>query len=334
MRRNPMSAKFNAKLKLLYLMKIFNKQSDSSHMLTVQDLINKLKEYEIDAERKSIYNDIELLRSFGMDILVEKSVANRYYLASREFELVELKLLMDAVLSSKFITAKKSEELIDKIQTLASAHEALTLKRKLFVKDRIKTMNESIYYHVDKLHKAIQTNRLIEFKYTDYTLDKRLSFRRDGEIYTVSPYALSWADDHYYLIAYHERYGALSHFRVDRMADLEITKHKIPDRPEYSEFNNVKYSKTMFQMFGGSSEQVELEFHASLINAVIDRFGREVEITTHAEQSFRITVEVAMSPTFLAWLFMFGNKVKIISPDSLIAQMRDAVKQVSELYKE
>ncbi len=315
-------------------MQIFNEQSDDNHMLTVQDLIHKLKEHEIDAERKSIYNDIELLKSFGMDIVVNKSKVNRYHLAYRTFELAELKLLIDAVQSSKFITSNKSKELIDKIKTLASKHEATNLQRQVLIKDRIKTMNESIYYHVDKLHKAIQTKRLIEFKYTDYTLDKRLSFRRDGEIYTVSPYALSWADDHYYLIAYHERYGTLSHFRVDRMADLEITKHKKPNRPEYNQFNIVKYSKTMFQMFGGSPERVELEFHASLINAVIDRFGREVEITTHDEQSFRIKVEVARSPTFLGWLFMFGNKVKIIAPDSLITQMRDAIKQVSELYKE
>lgn len=189
-----MATRSSMKLKLLYLTKIFHEQSDESHMLSVNDLIQELKKYEIDAERKSIYTDIELLQGYGIDIIVEKSTANYYYLANREFELPELKLLIDAVQSSKFITKHKSEELILKIQALTSKHEAKLLERQVIIHHRVNSMNEKIYYNVDQLHRAIQLQRLVQFKYTDYTLDKQQELRRDGEIYVVSPYAMTWVD--------------------------------------------------------------------------------------------------------------------------------------------
>ncbi len=328
-----MSANTNQKLKLLYILKILMEKSDEAHPVTVNDIIRCLSAYDISAERKSIYTDIQLLSDFGIDIICEKGRSNHYYIGKRDFELAELKLLVDAVQSSKFITHKKSNELIKKIETLTSSYEAKELHRQVIVNDRIKTMNESIYYNVDTIHRAIRSNQRVQFKYFDYTVNKKLKFRRNGETYCVSPYALTWADDYYYLIAYHERYETVTQFRVDRMSDIEVSEESIPKEHKLKAFNVVEYSKKVFRMYSQDPVNVELEFDNSLINVVIDRFGKEVTIHSKTETTFHISVEVAPAETFLGWLLMFGNKVKIIGPEAVKARMKEHLESVMEMYE-
>lgn len=328
-----MASNLKMKLKLLYLMKILLEKSDERHPLRIADIVRELEVYDIQAERKSIYSDIELLNEFGLDIICEKARENYYYIASRDFEMPELKLLVDAVQASKFITHKKSEELIKKIEKLTSIYEARDLHRQVIVNDRVKTMNESIYYNVDAIHNAIQQNRMVKFKYFDYTVDKQLKFRRNGEIYCVSPYALTWADENYYLIAYHDRYNDISHFRVDRMSEIEISESFRPQISEFEDFNVAEYSKRVFGMFSGESEKVEIEFDNSLINVVINRFGKDVRIYCKTETSFKIVTEVAATGTFFGWLFMFGEKARIVAPLNLIEAMKTYLQSTLEVYQ-
>jgi predicted DNA-binding transcriptional regulator YafY len=320
------------KLKLLYLYKILWENTDENHSITVNELISRLKEYGVLAERKAIYADIELLKQFGLDIICEKERANKYFVGARDFELPELKLLVDAVQSSKFITYKKSRELIKKIEKLCSNHEAKTLNRNVVVADRIKTMNESIYYNVDVIHSAIQENKQIRFKYFEYTVDKKIKFRRNGQYYVASPYALSWSDDNYYLIAYYQRYNDISNFRVDRMKSIEMIDEKRKLTEEFKSFNIAEYSNKIFNMYSGKMESVKLQFDNSLINVVMDRFGKDVIIQNREGNCFCIIVDVIASNTFLGWLSMFGDKVKILSPESLKQKMKENAKAIAGLY--
>lgn len=328
-----MAANSKLKLKPLYIMKILLEKSDENHPLTVNDIISELAFYNIPAERKSVYTDIDLLESFGLDVICEKGRSNKYFIGEREFELPELKLLVDVVQSSKFITHKKSKELIKKIEKLTSVHEAKDLHRQVIVSDRVKTMNESIYYNVDAIHQAIQLCRKVKFKYFDYTVDKQLKFRQNGEFYCVDPYALTYADENYYLIAYHEKYNDISHFRVDRMTEIEVSKEKQPEMKEYKDFNVAKYSKKVFQMFSGEMHRVELELDNSLINAVIDKFGKEVNIFYKSDDSFKISIEVAATGTFFGWLIMFSDKVKIVSPQTICHEFKQYLLSVTSLYE-
>ena len=328
-----MTSTSNLKIKPLYIMKILMEKTDEHHPITVNEIIEELAKYDISAERKSIYSDIELLTSFGIDIICEKGRANKYFVGSRDFELPELKLLVDAVQSSKFITHKKSEELIKKIEKLTSIHEAKELHRQVIVADRVKTMNESIYYNIDEIHKAIQQNKQVRFKYFDYNLDKQIEYRRDGEWYYASPYALTWSDDNYYMIAYYERYNDISNFRVDRMAAIQMVKEERIMCEDTENFNVADYSKKFFRMFSGEMETVKLQFDNSLINVVIDRFGRDIVINKQDDDHFTITADVVATNTFLGWLFMFGDKVKILSPKHLINDMKNIAKRVVDLYE-
>lgn len=331
-----MSGNSSQKLKLLYLMKIFIEQTDEEHTLTMNEIIAELSRYDIRAERKSIYNDMELLKEYGIDINCKKSKTFDYYVGCREFELPELKLLVDAVQSSKFITKKKSNVLIKKIGSLTSRHMAKQLQRQVYVADRVKAINETIYYNVDALHNAITQNRQVSFKYYEYTIDKKKRYRKNGEDYIVSPYALSWVDDNYYLVSYYAKYDdQFTHFRVDRMTDIRIKDEKrvdVKDITGEKELNIAKYTRQIFNMFTGETERVDIRFHNSLINVVIDRFGEDVLITGNDDEEFIISTDVAVSPTFIAWLFQFGDKVKILSPKRLAQEMKTAAEKVAEQY--
>ncbi len=313
----------NQKLKLLYLQKILLEQTDEQHPLSAQELIAALARYDVLAERKSIYNDIDALRRYGLDIPFQKARPAGYYVAARPFELPELKLLADAVASSKFITEKKSAELIKKIEGLASVHEARQLQRQVFVSGRVKTMNEKIYYNVDTIHQAIAQNRQITFLYYEYNVNKTKSYRHGGEQYRASPYALTWDDENYYMIAYYEKYPAsFSHFRVDKMERIGMLEEKRLSPPDRKAFNPAEYAKKVFNMFGGEEERVKLQFDNTLIGVVIDRFGKEVSVYPANDKSFIVNVDALISPTLLGWLFSFGEKVKILEPLSLIEKLR------------
>ena len=323
----------NQKLKLLYLNQILQEKTDENHTMTVPQIIEELARYGITAERKSIYDDLEALRFFGLDIASVKTKTTGYFLASREFELPELKLLADAVASSKFITEKKSSELIYKIGSLTSSFEAKQLQRQVCVMGRVKTINEKIYYNVDTIHQAIAQNRQISFKYFEYALDKTIRYRNDGDKYVLSPYALSWDDENYYMIAYYEKHDNLSHFRVDKMEHIALLEEKRLPLPDKQEFNTAEYSKKVFNMFGGQEEQLRLQFDNSLIGVVLDRFGKDVTICKADDNSFIVNVDALISPPLLGWLFSFSSKVTVLAPESLVKTMCTRAMACVSLYK-
>lgn len=328
-----MSKSENQKLKLLYLMKLLLEKTDDEHSLSVGQMIEELAQLNIHAERKSIYDDIESLRRFGLDIACVKSKTTGYFIAGRTFELPELKLLADAVASSKFITEKKSAQLILKIESLTSQYQACQLQRQVYVSGRVKTENEKIYYNVDTIHQAIAQNRQVSFRYFEYTVEKKKEYRHGGQNYVASPYALSWDNENYYMIAFYEKYGNLSHFRVDKMESIRMLENPRKKLPDSKAFNLTEYTRKLFSMFGGTEERILLQFDNSLIGVVLDRFGKSVAIREADEHSFIADFNAFVSPTLLGWIFEFGDKVKVISPKILIAQLKQKTKECMGQYE-
>lgn len=319
------------KLKILYLMKILLEQTDETHLLTVNELISRLLGYGISAERKTIYADIEALCEFGLDIVMEKSKSCGYFVASRDFELPELKLLIDAVVSSKFITEKKSLELIKKLEGLVSQYDGRNLRRQVYVSNRVKSMNDSIYYNVDALHDAIADNKKVCFTYFDYNIKKERVYRKSGGYYSVSPAALLWDDENYYLVAHSDNHEGLTHYRVDRMS--KIKKKEEPRDDTVKSFNPAPYSKKIFGMFSGEEEFVKLRMDNSLIGVVIDRFGKDILLVPDGEHHFIITVCVELSRVFYGWIFQFGDLCEVLSPQSLRDELNECGQKFLSKYK-
>lgn len=316
-----MSVAPNQRLKLLYLAKILMERTDEQHSMTLVEIVAALGTYNIKAERKSLYNDFELLRSFGLDIESQRSKTTSYYIASRRFELAELKLLVDAVQSSRFITAKKSEKLIKKLASLTSDTQASELRRHVFVTDRAKTVNETVLYSIDHIHTAINSEKQIAFKYFDYSPKKRRIYRKDGELYQTTPVSFCWNDDKYYLIAYSAKYDDLTHYRVDRMSDVTVLDIEA-DSFDQRRFNIPARIKQMFGMYAGELVRATLSFENDLANAVLDHFGKDIVMTPGETGWFDITVDVAISPALLARIIQFEGRAIIKSPESLIAAMQ------------
>lgn len=319
----------NQKLKLMYLAKILTERTDENHSMTVQEMISALAGLGISAERKSIYDDLECLKLFGLDICSQKSRSTGYYIASRDFELPELKLLVDSVQASKFITHKKSMDLISKIEKLTSHENAKMLQRQVYVTNRVKTVNEKIYYNVDKIHEAIAANRQITFKYFNLDTNKNKVYRKGGNYYTESPVSLTWDDENYYLITYKEKYESYTHYRVDKMEDINIIQE--PRILSQKPFDLSRYAQTTFQMFGGEETTVEIQFENQLVGVVFDRFGTDIPVIKKDDNHFVCRVNVAATTQFLSWVISFGNRAKIISPDHV---REDMAKLVADLSKE
>lgn len=312
------------RLKILYLYKIMLEQTDENHHITMSEIISQLELYGISAGRKALYEDIEALRIFGLDIKQLKGNTSGYLVASREFELPELKLLADAVTSSRFLTEKKSNELLKKIEGLASKYEAKQIQRQVFVANRVKAMNERIYINVDTIQRAISEGKKISFKYFDYDLKKKKKYR-DG-LRICSPYALSWDDERYYLISYYEKYQKTTNFRIDRMESVEVLEELSEPKPK--DFNVADYMKSSFSMFSGEAEDVKLRFDNSLINTVLDRFGNEITVIPDDDDHFTVRVKVKAEPPFFAWLFQFGSKVRIVEPIGLKENYMERLNEV------
>ncbi len=329
-----MSNRHSSKLKILYIMKILLEQTDEKHVMTISQLIAKLAIYGIEAERKAIYKDIELLTEFGLDIICVKSRSNEYFVASREFEIPELRMMIDAISSTKTISYKKSKLLIQKVERLTSIHEAKRIHKNISLDDQVKNTNEEIYYNVDKIENAIKDNMRIKFKYFDYTIDKTRKLRRNGEWYEVSPYALTWAEDHYYMVAYYKFYDCISNFRVDRMLSIETINERRVLLEGAKYFNVADYKKKNFRMYGGEPVMVKVQFDNSLVNPVLDRFGKDITLYKTTEKCFHINIEVVPSHTFYSWLFMFGDKVKIVSPEEIRNKMQLMAQDIVTLYNE
>lgn len=321
----------NQKLKLMYLAKILLEKTDEEHTMTIPELISELAELGVSAERKSIYDDMEYLKLYGLDICSVKSRTTGYFIASREFELPELKLLVDSVQSAKFITHKKSMELISKIEKLTSRENAKLLHRQVFVTNRVKTFNEQIYYNVDKIYEAIAANRQITFKYYDLDTKKNKVYRKDGERYTESPVALTWDDENYYLITYKAKYGRYVHYRVDKMESIEKSESAriLPE----GEFDLSAYSKAVFSMFNGEETEVTVSFDDKLVGVVFDRFGTDITIVRTDEGYFTCRLKVAVSRQFLSWIVSFGKDAKILAPQSVADELCDLVGDIAKMYE-
>lgn len=322
------------KLKLLYIMNYLLQNSDEEHPVTVKQIIEHLDAQGIRAERKSLYDDIEALRFFGLDIIhVDAGRFQGYYVGERTFELPELKLLVDSVQSSKFITSKKTMTLIRKIEKLASIHEAQLLQRQVYVKNRIKTMNESIYYNVDAIHDGISQNKKIQFKYFEYTVEKERHYRRDGAYYVVSPFALTWDDENYYMVAYDAEAGIMKHYRVDKMTNISTLDEPRDGQEIFQSIDMAVYARKVFGMFSGEDTTVRLCFENHLVGAVLDRLGRDIAIVRDDDAHFIVTAEVIVSPQFFAWVCGFGTAAQVIGPEHVIQEMADHVKGIAKLYE-
>lgn len=324
----------NQKMKLIYLMKILLERTDEMHSITMQEIIDALAAYDISAERKSLYNDIENLRVYGLDVIgTQENRTYSYHIGNRQFELAELKLLVDAVQSAKFITAKKSNELIKKIEGLASKYEASQLHRQVFVAGRVKTMNESIYYNVDRIHTAIACNSRITFQYFQWNVDKKMELRHNGALYEVSPWSLAWDDENYYLIAYDSVEGIIKHFRVDKMLHINSNGKSREGKQAFKSFDMAVYARKMFGMYSGEEERVRIECDNSFAGVMIDRFGKDVSMVRLDEKRFSVNVEVAVSRQFLAWIIGLGEGVKLAGPDNVVAMMNAEIERLLEQYK-
>ncbi len=318
----------NQKGKLLYVMRILLQETDEEHPLSTEEIIDKLGEQGIKAERKSIYSDIETLRAFGLDVHGTRGRSAGYYVGLRDFELPEIKLLIDSVQSSKFITERKTMQLIRKLAGLMSVHEAALMKRQLYVKNRIKSMNESIYYNVDAIHQAIAEDRQIEFRYYSYTVTKEKKFRRNGQPYRVSPLALSWAEENYYLIAYEAETDKIKHFRVDKMDGIRVTEKFREGQKLLKETDMAEYTRKNFSMFGGEEQTVTLRFSNRMIGVVIDTFGKDVPIFSVDADHFQIRATVAVSPQFFGWLFGLDGEAVITAPREVMEMFNEQLNRV------
>ena len=319
----------NQKLKLLYLMRYLLRESDESHPVTLAQMLEELERLGVAAERKSVYDDMEALRLYGLDVVGERG---KYYIGARDFELPELKLLVDSIQSSKFITEKKTLALIKKLEGLLSVHEAQLLERQLYVRGRVKSMNESVYYNVDEISGAISQDKAIRFRYYAVTPDKQREYRRGGAYYTVSPYALIWDDENYYLLAWDGSAGQLRHYRVDKMAQISALDRPREGKEAFRALDMSQYSQRVFGMFGGQTQRVKLRFADHLAGAVVDRFGRETMLLRDGDGHFTVTVEVAVSPPFFAWVFGFGAEAEILSPESVRREAAASLRAIAALY--
>ncbi len=322
----------NQKQKMLYIKSMLERETDREHGLSIADLIARLKEMGIDAERKSIYDDIECLRASGMDIKMSRGKRFAYYLDSRPFETAELKLLVDAVQVAKALTAEQSRQLIKKIEMLTGIHEAKKLNRHVVIQGRTKTVNEDVYKAIDAIHEAILENKKIRFAYFEWTVEKKKLFRRGGDFYEISPWALAWNDEQYYLVAYDSNSAMIRHYRVDKMVDVTVTDETREGQAHFSDFQIDAYSNRVFGMFSGDERRVSLECDNDMIGVILDRFGEDVMVIPCGKNAFRVTVTVAVSTWFFSWLFGFQNKIRIVSPEDVREQYREKIIKTLEQY--
>ena len=319
------------KLKLLYLRDFLQQNTDEQHTVTVRQMIAHLEGRGVSAERKSLYDDLAALGpdGYGLDIVADKG---SYALVSRDFELQEVKLLVDMVQSSNFITRRKTGELIRKLETLVSRHEAAQLSRQVYVRNRVKAMNESVYINVDKISEAIAADRLLRFQYFQYNTRRQKELRHGGRIHEVSPFALIWVDQNYYLLAYSAEHGSMRHYRVDRMTGISSAEGPREGKEVFLKTDMSTYTTKVFNMFTGEAKRVRLRCAASLADPVIDRFGEEVPMIPEGDDAFTVTVDVVVSPQFFAWLSPFGTRCEILDPPEVRDGFRRHLQALLALY--
>lgn len=330
-----MPKSYGNKLRLLYVLDILRKKSDVEHPVSVPDILVELDKLGISVERKAVYDDIEALREFGYEIEQKRGKNAGYYIESRDFELSELKLLVDAVQSSKFISADRSRELIAKLTALAGAEDAKQLERQVFVANRVKTSDAAALANIDAIHSAIARNRRVEFYYTDWAVDfaggERFVRERRGERRSVSPVALVWDDENYYLVAYSSEHGARRHYRVDKMERVEVGSSPRDPKGEYTSFDPGAYSRQMFGMFRGESRRVQLRFRNDFAGVAVDRLGREAQVSPGDREGwFNLSCEVGVSPQFFAWIVGLEGGAELLGPKGVRDEFRKFIGRAAE----
>ena len=318
--------KQDKKGRLLALRDYLYKYTDEQHMVSTQELIDEMTRQGYPGNRKTIKDDIDVLNKFGMDIITNVSRGNSFYVGSREFELAELKLLVDAVSSSRFISAARSEQLIGKLTEMTSVYEQPQITPRIYTDERIKANNPSLYYVIDMLIQAVQEKKKVRFQYGEYDADKNKVLRNDGEIYINSPYGCLWSDDFYYLIGYSEKRKKVVTFRVDRIIELEIMDEEIIQEPDG--FNMADYAKTVIEMYDGEPQEVELLCDNELMKSVIDKFGENIKTERISDEQFKAIVNVATSKTFYAWCFRFAGQMKIVGPKDVVDEYKSMAQRV------
>lgn len=320
------------KQKLLVLQNVLLERTDEEHPISTQALIDTLAAQGISAERKSIYDDMEVLRQAGLDIQSRKGKDPGWFVGQRPFQLPELKLLVDAVQSCKFITKRKSDDLICKLENLTSVHQARQLQRQVYVDRRVKTMNESVYYSIDKLHTALASGKAVTFRYFDYSVRKEKVFRRNGRRYTVFPHGLIWDSENYYLVGWDGSKKEVRHYRVDKMSELAVTCLRLEDGEDLdrSTFDMAAYAAKHFGMFSGREGKVRLRCANTMVGVMLDRFGPEVILVPDGPDHFTLTVEAVVSPQFFGWLFGLGDGVVLTGPDWAVEDYRSRLRAAAE----
>ena len=323
----------NNKFKLYRLAQIMLERTDETHYITMPEIMAALKEYDITADRKTIYADLRDLYELGIEVEGEP-VGNRYHyhVVSRSFELPELKLLVDAIQSSKFITARKTNALIKKLETLVSKYDATKLQRQVYVSGRIKTMNESIYYTVDAIHNAISENKKIRFQYFQWNVKKEMELRHGGAFYHISPWGLSWDDENYYMVGYDSEAQTIKHYRVDKMLKIQLTDEMREGKEHFKKLDMAEYSKKSFGMFGGSEQKVKLLVENHLAGVMIDRFGKDIMMIPADKNHFTVNVDVHVSGHFLGWIISLGEGVTLLGPDEVVEAMKREIERLQKQY--
>ena len=321
------------KLKILYLMKILLRDTDKDHILNAEQLCRRLEvEYEMTCNRKTIYADIERLQRYGLAVEQMKGERQGYYIEKREFSLPELKLLVDAVQSSKFISKDKSRDLIKKLDTLTSKENARQLQRDVFIYNRTKSENPEIYQNIDLIHRAIAENRQICFQYCEWTIRKELVPRKNGKVYEISPWALTWDDENYYLVGYDEESDKIKHYRVDKMKAMSLSEKERAGKDKFEDFDLASFARKTFGMYGGRDENVLLRADRSLVGVILDRFGKNVMIMPDGEDHFKTDVLVTVSPQFFGWVTAIGDRLQIIGPDDVREDYRNYLQDILNAY--
>ena len=322
------------KLKLFYLYKIMCEETDRTHFLTMPQIVERLASYGVEADRKSLYDDMEALNLFGIEVQRTRDGAHTYYnVTNRPFELAEMKFLVDAVQASKFISEKETKEIIRKLLNLVSMNDARLLERDVHVPGRIKNMNESVYYTVDEIFRALNLDQQLRFHYFQWNADGEKELRRNGDYYIVSPWALHYDDEKYYLVAYDHLHKEIRHFRVDKMLDAEVVEAKRKGVTKYRKKDEEKYTQKHFRMFGGELQMVTLRCENSMANVILDHFGRDTKLTKVDEEHFEVSVEVAVSDQFFGWVIALGDGARIVGPNAVVNCMRDIGNRMTKQYK-
>ncbi len=318
-----MSRGTNQKFKFTYLMKIMQEKTDDDHSLTMPQIMEELDRYDVTAERKSIYADFADMEKFGIEIIKEQRGRETFYhVGARAFELAEVKLLVDAVESSKFITRTKSRELIGKLKSFVSEYQGDTLQRQVFIDDRVKAMNESVFYNVDEVYSAINENKKIRFKYYKWDINKELVARKNNEWFVVSPWALTWMDENYYMVAFDEWDGKVKSYRIDKMKRISKTDEKRTGQKEFKEYDMANISKATFGMYGGPKKRVKIQFENSMCGVFLDRFGKDISFHPVDKDHSEFSVDVNVSQHFFGWLFGLGPKVKLVAPEDVVSDLK------------